>query len=81
MSRCRCFTAWHSTAGRWITEVDDSNSPPCLHIDVQRSDRQELLGDALVDSPKQLLGLALVHDGNVLIAAYAYLLDYVCSLH
>lgn len=70
-----------SRGGRGPTQVDDANSPPGLHIDVQRGDGQKFLSNALVHTPQQLLGLALVHDGNVLIAAYAYLLHYVCSLH
>ncbi len=63
------------------TQVHHPNSPPGLHVDVQGSDWQELLGNALVDPPQQLLGFAFVHDGDVLIAADAYLLHYICSLH
>lgn len=71
----------YSRGGRGPTQVDNANSPPGLHVDVQRGDWQKFLSNALVHTPQQLLGLALVHDGNVLIAAYAYLLHNICSLH
>ncbi len=71
----------YSRGVREPTQVNDANSPPGLHVDVQRGDRQKFLSNALVHTPQQLFGLAFVHDGNVLIAAYAYLLHYICSLH
>ena len=66
----------------WVlTEINHSNIPPGLHVHVQGSCRQKLLGDAFVHSPQQLFGLALVHDGNVLITTNPDQLDYISSLH
>jgi len=55
-----------------LTEVDYVDVPPGLHLDVQRLAGQQILGNRPVDPPQQLLGLALVHDGDVLVAPHAH---------
>lgn len=63
-----------------LTKVDYTNGPPGLHVEVQRCDWQILLGNAFVHTPQQLLCLALVHDGNILVTANPHQLHNVCSL-
>jgi len=54
--------------------------PPGLLLDLQGLRGEVLLGDGPVDPPQQLLGLALVHRGDELIAANAHYLHYVSRL-
>lgn len=63
-----------------LTKVDYTDGPPGLHVEVQWCDWQVLLGNALVHTPQELLCLAFVHDGNILVTANPNQLHNVCSL-
>jgi len=64
----------YSRGVREPTQVNDANSPPGLHVDVQRGDRQKFLSNALVHTPQQLFGL--------LAALYLQpALESMCNVH
>ena len=55
-----------------LTQIDSVNAPPGLRVQVEWLCGEEVLGHRLVHAPQQLLGLALVHDGDVLIAPHSH---------
>ncbi len=69
---CLVQISYHTSKAGQLTQVDYMGDPPRLLDELQRLCGQVLLHNCFVHAPQQLLRLALVHRGYVLVPPDAH---------